>query len=178
MKEDAKEGKSVEDQMQLEHWMNQYQNLIYSICYRLTGDYFDAEDLAQDTFLSAYRHIGDFDGQNEKAWLCRIATNKCIDYLKRAGRRSVPTEDLYFSALPDSRSSPEQNIMEQEVQQKLYDCCCRLSSPYREVALDYYYYEMDIGQITEKTGKKQKTLQTQIYRAKGMLRNLMRKEDL
>ncbi|MCI9104015.1 MAG: RNA polymerase sigma factor [Lachnospiraceae bacterium] len=158
--------------------MTKYQNLIYSICYRLTGDYFDAEDLTQDTFLSAYRHQQEFDGQNEKAWLCRIATNKCIDYLKRAGRRSIPTEELFFSALPDSRSSPEGETLETEIQNHLYESCCKLSSPYREVALDYYYYELDINEIVQKTGKNKKTLQTQIYRAKGMLKKLMRKEDL
>ena len=162
-------------QTQLEYWMTKYQNLIYSICYRLTGDYFDAEDLTQDTFLSAYRHQQEFDGQNEKAWLCRIATNKCIDYLKRAGRRSIPTEELFFSALPDSRSSPEGETLETEIQNHLYESCCKLSSPYREVALDYYYYELDINEIVQKTGKNKKTLQTQIYRAKGMLKKLMRK---
>ncbi len=165
-------------QTQLEYWMTKYQNLIYSICYRLTGDYFDAEDLTQDTFLSAYRHQQEFDGQNEKAWLCRIATNKCIDYLKRAGRRSIPTEELFFSALPDSRSSPEGETLETEIQNHLYESCCKLSSPYREVALDYYYYELDINEIVQKPGKNKKTLQTQIYRAKGMLKKLMRKEDL
>lgn len=165
-------------QTQLEYWMTKYQNLIYSICYRLTGDYFDAEDLTQDTFLSAYRHQQECDGQNEKAWLCRIATNKCIDYLKRAGRRSIPTEELFFSALPDSRSSPEGETLETEIQNHLYESCCKLSSPYREVALDYYYYELDINEIVQKTGKNKKTLQTQIYRAKGMLKKLMRKEDL
>ena len=168
----------MNQQTQLEYWMTKYQNLIYSICYRLTGDYFDAEDLTQDTFLSAYRHQQEFDGQNEKAWLCRIATNKCIDYLKRAGRRSIPTEELFFSALPDSRSSPEGETLETEIQNHLYESCCKLSSPYREVALDYYYYELDINEIVQKTGKNKKTLQTQIYRAKGMLKKLMRKEDL
>lgn len=165
-------------QQQLERWMSEYQNLIYSICYRLTGDYFDAEDLTQDAFFSAYRHLKEFDGQNEKAWLCRIATNKCIDYLKRAGRRSVPTEELFFSSLPDGRSSPEKEALETEVRQRLYDSCCKLSPPYRQAALDYYYYELDISEIAAKTGKNKKTLQTQIYRAKGMLKKLMRKEDL
>ena len=44
--------------------------------------------------------------------------------------------------------------------------------------MDYYYYELDINEIVQKTGKNKKTLQTQIYRAKGMLKKLMRKEDL
>ena len=57
------------DEETLERLIHQYQNLIYSICYRLTGDYFDAEDLAQDTFLSAYKNLARFDGNNERAWL-------------------------------------------------------------------------------------------------------------
>ena len=62
--------------------MNRYQNLVFSVCLKLTGDYFTAEDIAQETFIAAYRHLDDFDGQNEKAWICRIASNKCIDYLR------------------------------------------------------------------------------------------------
>ena len=58
----------------------------------MTGDYFAAEDLTQETFLSAFRHMDSFTGTNEKAWLCRIASNKCIDYLKSAGRRQIPSE--------------------------------------------------------------------------------------
>ena len=70
--------------------MDRYQNLIFSICYQMTGDYFAAEDLTQDTFVSAYRNLEQFDGSYEKAWLCRIAANKCTDYLKSAKRRSEP----------------------------------------------------------------------------------------
>ena len=56
-----------------------YEKLIFTVCYRLIDDYFDAEDLAQDTFLSAYKHMSEFDGKNEKAWLVKIATNKsCV----------------------------------------------------------------------------------------------------
>lgn len=168
----------MDPKAQLEGWMTCYQNLIYSICFRLTGDQFDAEDLAQDTFLSAYRNLSRFDGQNEKAWLCRIATNKCIDHLKRAGRRSIPTEEIFFSSLPDSRSSPERETLEAELKEQLKTCCSQLPEPYRQVALDHYYHEMDINEIAAKTGKNKKTLQTQIYRAKGMLRERIDKEDL
>ena len=46
------------------------------------------------------------------------------------------------------------------------------------MALDYYYNELEIGEIVHKTGKNIKTLQTQIYRARGMLRKLYGKEDI
>lgn len=118
-----------------------------------------------------------FDGKNERAWLCKIATNKCLDYLKRAGRKSIPTEEIYFTSIaaPDSI---EEYCLEKEVRKQLYHCCCQLKTPYKEAALDYYYYELEIGEIVKKTGKNIKTLQTQIYRAKGMLRKLYGKGDL
>lgn len=116
-----------------------------------------------------------FDGSNERAWLCKIATNKSLDHLKRAGRKSVPTEDEYFTAIA-APGSLENDYLEKEVHDRLYNCCCKLKSPYKEVAIDYYYHEMDIQEIVKKTGKNIKTLQTQIYRAKGMLRKLYGKE--
>ena len=81
---------------QLEQWIDRYQNLIYSICFKLTNDYFDAQDLTQETFLSAYKNLAYFDGKNERAWLCTIASRKCLDYLKHSGRRQVPMEDQFW----------------------------------------------------------------------------------
>ncbi len=175
MRGQQKGGGFINAERQLEAYIDQYQNLIFSICYKYTENYFDAEDLTQETFLSAYKAISLFDGQSAKAWLCKIATNKCIDWAKRAGRRSVPTEEEFFTELPSS-DSLEEDYLEKEVRERLYRCCCALKSPYREAALDYYYYEMEISELVQKTGKNIKTLQTQIYRAKGMLRKLYGKE--
>ena len=46
--------------------MNQYQNLVFSICLKLTGDYFIAEDLTQETFISAYHHLTKRDQGKKK----------------------------------------------------------------------------------------------------------------
>ena len=58
----------INAEKQLEQWIDQYQNLIYSICLQLTKDYFDAQDLTQETFLSAYKNLAYFDGRNAKAF--------------------------------------------------------------------------------------------------------------
>ena len=150
--------------------------MIFSICIKIVRDYFDAEDLTQDTFLSAYQHLSSFDRQHEKAWLCRIATNKCLDYIKRSDRQSIPTEEEYFIIQRDRELSPEENILETEVKQQLYSHCTKLKTPYREIALDYFYSELQPSEIAEKTGRNLKTIQTQIYRAKALLQKKYRKE--
>ena len=158
-----------------EYLIDTYQNLIFSICYKIVKDYFEAEDLAQETFLSAYKHLSTFDRQYEKAWLCRIATNKCLDFIKRADRQSIPTEDEYFLTQKDKEPSPEDNVLELEVKQQLSKRCNSLKSPYREIAFDYFYRELSAAEIAENTGKNLKTVQTQIYRARAMLQKTYRK---
>ena len=56
--------------------IKQYERLIFTICYSFTKNEFDAEDLAQETFLSAYKNISKFDGKNPKAWLTTIAASE------------------------------------------------------------------------------------------------------
>lgn len=152
-----------------------YQNLIFSVCYRIVKDYFEAEDLAQETFLSVYKHLLGFDRKHEKAWICRIATNKCLDYIKRADRKSQPTEEEYFISCTSNTPQPEENILEQELKQQLSDRCNQLKPPYREIALDYFYHELSPIEIASNTGKNIKTVQTQIYRAKALLQKNYRK---
>ena len=152
--------------------IDSYQHLIFSICYKMTADYFASEDLTQDTFLAAYRHLKDFDGRHEKAWLCRIATNKCLDYLQSAGRRSIPTEDVDMDETRSDDQTPERALLEKEVRQTLLDRCRSLKPPYDEIAKAYYYDEMDAAEIAKKKGMNLKTVQTQIYRAREMLRKM------
>lgn len=159
--------------------INQYQNLIFSICLKLTGDYFVAEDLAQETFISAYKNLNAFDGQSEKAWLCRIASNKCVDYLKAAERRSVPTlfEEMKESEMA-SENEPLKEVLNKEVIKELKNCCEALSPPYRQVAISYFIEGQTAKEIATNTQVGIHTVKTQIYRAREMLKKSFRKEML
>lgn len=70
----------------------------------------------------------------------------------------------------DKEPSPEANVLEAEVKKQLYHQCTQLKSPYRDIALDYFYQQLSVTEIASKTGKNPKTIQTQIYRAKAMLK--------
>ena len=184
-----REVENITETEYLETLIDQYQNLVFSLCYRTVGDYFAAQDLTQETFLSAYRHLKEFDGQHEKAWLCRIASNKSIDYLKAAGRRAVPTETVGDDR-PETESgevqkgvtgtvspeNPEQHFLEKETRETLLKRCQSLKPPYDEVAVLYFYEERKPEEVAAKTGRNIKTIQTQIYRARSQLRELYRRQ--
>lgn len=159
--------------------INQYQNLIFSICLKLTGDYFAAEDLTQDTFISAYRHQDSFDGKDEKAWICRIASNKCIDYQRAAARRMVPTieSELPEEILVDC-NEPLQNVLNREIMEELEVCCKALPPPYDDIALQHFLKGKTAKDIAAESGENIHTVQTQIYRAREKLRKTYRKEML
>lgn len=75
-------------------------------CYRMAGSYAESEDLVQETFLRAWRRIDTYAGRSTfRAWLYRIATNACLDALRRSARR-VPVaaghdEILWLQPYPD-----------------------------------------------------------------------------
>ena len=171
------EKTSVCTESRLEELISRYDKLVFSICYKTTGDYFTAEDLAQETFLAAFSKYDTFDGANEKAWICRIAANKSIDYLRSASRRNVPTEDSFFETAVEERGSPEDICMEDEIKGQLERYCSELKPPYNEVAKAYYLKELSPSEIALKLGQNVKTIQTQIYRAREMLRKRYRKEE-
>src|ERR1700758_5712921 len=73
-------------------------------CYRMLGSLHDAEDLAQETYLRAWRNFDSFEGGSFRAWLYRIATNACLDALasRKHAQRLLPDQRAPASTLmPD-----------------------------------------------------------------------------
>ena len=152
--------------------IDNYQNLVFSICYKITGNYFDAEDMTQETFLSAYKHFSKFDGTNEKAWICRRATNKCIDLKRKSSHNQIPTEEGFFLEMKDEKGTPEENFFNNQIKEGLLEKCRTLKPPYDEVACCYFYEELTTSQIAKKLNRNEKTIQPQVYRAKAMLKKI------
>ena len=101
------------DQSAFSDLVNPYRRQLLVHCYRILGSVQDAEDVLQEVLLSAWRALGQFDGGSFRAWLYRIATNRCLNYLRDdarrptrvSGRRTEPTrsdEPWWLEPFPDA----------------------------------------------------------------------------
>ena len=156
--------------------LRQYEKLVYSICYKTCGNPFDAQDLTQDTFLAVYKHLGTFDRMYERAWICRIASNKAIDYIKSRKRLEECHEDEYFTEVADPGDGPEEVYLQKEAKELVLSVCNQLQSPYREVAYEHFYLEKPMPQIAREKETNLKTIQTRVYRARAQIRKLLEKQ--
>lgn len=178
MKVTKGEASTIDSNETIVRLITEYKNLVFSICLRHVGDYFVAEDLTQETFISAYTHLDTFDGENEKAYLARIASNKCIDYLRSAGRRVIATPE---EEMPEEATSHDElinSVVNKDILAGLQSVVDNLSPPYREVARLYFVEDKSAKEIAEELKIPLKTAQTRIYRARDLVRQKIRKEDL
>lgn len=173
IKQRRKEADRISTEEQLEELLKSYERLVYSICLKMVKNPFDAQDLTQETFLSAYKKLPEFDGCYEKAWISKIATNKCLDYLKNSARKTELREELYFKEIEDQRAGPEESYLDQESREFVLSVCEKIKPPYDQIAKKHFYEEKSAREIAQETGKNIKTVQTQIYRARALIKKQM-----
>jgi RNA polymerase sigma-70 factor (TIGR02960 family) len=124
--------------------LEQYRRELHVHCYRMLGSFDDAEDAVQETLLRAWRARDTLDEvENARAWLYKVATNSCLDLIKRRRRRlesldslaEVPWLQPYPDELLDEASEPGEVVVERETIELAYLAVIQLLPPPQRAVL-------------------------------------------
>lgn len=158
-------------------FMQQYERLVTTVCLQFVHDPYIAEDIKQETFLTAFAAIDRCAPEARKQWLIRVAVNKCKDYLGSAWNRKMQTPG--DDQIPEPRGappgradlqSPEELLLQQLSAAQLEELVRGLRQPYTDPAVLYFLEECPVPEIARRLGRPTATVQNQIYRAKLLLR--------
>lgn len=155
--------------------VDRYKTMAYNIAYRMLGDADAAKDMAQESFISAYAALEDFNfGSRFSSWLYRIVVNKCRDYL-RAERETVQVDEI-GDFTPDAGQTPEQAASNKQTGDVIQKALSRLPRDYREVIVLKHIEELDYNEIADILGVGVSALKVRAYRGREMLKKLL--EDM
>ena len=151
--------------------VSQYQGLVYTVCHQMVQDPETAQDLAQETFLAAWRSIDRCPAGYEKQWLVRIATNKARDHLKSAWNRrmSVPGDEVLALSGAPPEQLPEELVASADGAQWLRQLILQLKEPYHTPARLYFLEQHTVEETARLCGRPAKTVSAQLFRARRML---------
>ncbi len=153
-----------------------YKQPVYTIAYRMLGNAPEAEDAAQEVFLRAYLKLASYDRERRfSSWLLSIASNYCIDVLRRRRATLVTLDDAEY-ALPSSEPGPEQSAVEGEQRDAIARAIQVLSPAYRLPTVLRYYYDLPYDEIERITGLTEATVKTRLHRARHMIKDVLEKQ--
>jgi RNA polymerase sigma-70 factor (ECF subfamily) len=150
-----------------------YQRDVYRLCYRYVNNHEDANDLAQEVFLKAWRAIGRFRGESAfSTWLYRIAVNACLNF--RAVRRPL-TQDL-----PETLADPQPGALaraeEGDEARRVREAVRRLPEKQRATLILKVYHELTHEEVASVLGSTVGTVKANLFHALGNLRRLLAEE--
>ena len=150
---------------------------VYSLLHRLVGNHEDAEDLAQECFVRAYRNLdslrtnGSFSG-----WLGKIALHLAQDHHRRRGRRGVELELDVSSITHESdfgTDSPGTELSRKELVRKVGEAVERLPYPLRTALVLRVLEGREYREVAELCGLRPATVRTQVMKARRMLMRIL-----
>ena len=153
------------DQQEMEQIYDKHHESVYRLAYAYTKNRADAEDLTSEVFLRRFTCGKTFDSEShETAWIMRVTINLAKDLLRSFRYRfTVPLEDADIPF-----ESPEES--------EVWQAVMSLPAKYRSVIHLYYYEQYSVTEISRMTGKTETAIQTQLYRARKLLKHALGEE--
>ena len=158
----------------------EYQDAVFAVVLRTVRNRSTAEDITQDTFISAFRKISSYRGGIFRAWLFRIAKNASLDYLRKVARRgesSIEEDIVYFSEIvEDDSQDPLADALNSELARLIDHCLDGLSEDHRfaMVMIDIEGYQYD--EAAESIGVSIGTVKSRLNRARARMRDCVQQQ--
>ncbi len=154
--------------------VERYATVIVNLAYRMVGDRTEAEDLAQETFVAAFKALPRFRADSKfSTWLYRIAANKCKDWLraKRPGQgvQDVDVDEALDAGVAAEERTPERLLSQQQVAEQLDRAIQRLPPLYREAFVLKHVEGLSYEEMQEIVGVNADTLKMRVYKGRLQL---------
>jgi RNA polymerase sigma factor (sigma-70 family) len=160
--------------------MNRYRDSIYYMLLKMVNNSSDAEDLTIEAFGKAFRNLDSYTPKFAfSTWLFKIATNNCVDFIRKKQISPTPFENLSDSLdnvtvniqsdLPD----PEEALINLQKIAVLKDIVSQLKPRYKSLIELRYYKEYSYEEISSELNLPIGTVKAQLYRAKTLLYNIL-----
>jgi RNA polymerase sigma factor (sigma-70 family) len=149
-----------------------YQSLICSLAYSATGSLGQSEDLAQETFITAWRRLRMLrEPAKLRAWLCGIARNRINNTLRREGREPLTASDPLETAheAPASEPSPPDQAISREEAAILWRALERIPQLYRDPLVLYYRENQSIETVAQDLGLSEDAVKQRLSRGRKLL---------
>jgi RNA polymerase sigma-70 factor (ECF subfamily) len=159
------------DHAAFEPLVKRYERVLFSVALRLTGEYEDARDATQNTFVKAFEQLHRYDPQRRFfSWIYRIAVNECLN-LRRSRK---PEEPLAAGdAEIDSHGGPFEAFAKVEARSRIDQALRRLTFEYREVIVLRHFVDLSYEEMAEAIGVPEKTVKSRLFSARQKLAGLL-----
>jgi RNA polymerase sigma factor (sigma-70 family) len=162
--------------------IDRYSSKVYSTAYSYTHSQEEAKDLVQEILIKTYNNLKSFKADSKfSTWLYRAAVNTCIDWSRKRKSKAVMTvmsfEDTdIFEIITTDAEGPEELLLRQENVEVVRNAVGDLPEIYKTVLVLYYFEELQVQEICNILDIPRKTIETRLYRAKKILKSILRQE--
>lgn len=171
------------DKAALIYLFKKYEKYLYNLCFSYIQNEQDALDLVQEIYIKVFNNIGKF---NEKLpfhpWIRKISVNTCINYYSRNRKNNVVSlnyetgEGITISDSIASDENIENEIIDKDIIRIIKKNIKVLPENYRMIITLRFYEDLSYDEIAKLLDKPMGTVKTEIYRAKAILKESLKKE--